>query len=65
VLDRCREGPTTLDALVAASRAPIAEVVTAVGGLLAAGHLVEHAGWVEATGSRLRPGDGLSGSRRS
>jgi DNA processing protein len=63
VLERCREGPATLDALVASSGAGITAVVTTVAGLLAAGHLSEHAGWLEATGSRLRPD--LSGSRRS
>jgi DNA processing protein len=61
VLDRCRQGPATLDALVAACAAPIAGVVGAVAGLLAAGHLTEEGGWVEATASRFRNGPDLSG----
>ena len=58
VLERCRSGPATLDAVVLACAAPIATVAAAVATLLATGHLAEEAGWLEATGSRL------SGSRR-
>lgn len=61
VLERCRRGPATLDALVSACAAPITGVVGAVAALLAAGHLTEEGGWVEATASRLRARPGLSG----
>lgn len=57
VLERCRSGPATLDAVVLACAAPIATVAATVAALLASGLLTEEAGWIEATGSRL------SGSR--
>lgn len=53
VLERCRSGPATLDALVLAGAAPIATVAATVATLLAQGHLTEEAGWIEAAGSRL------------
>ena len=53
VIERVGEGPVTLDALVAECGVGVAEVVVAVGELIASGHLVEHNGWFESASSRL------------
>ncbi len=51
VLDGCREGPRTLDDLVAATEATVAEVALAAARLERSGWLVEAGGWFELAGS--------------
>jgi len=55
VLDACRSGAASLDAIVVATGLPIHEVALAAARLERDGWLVEAAGWFEPAGSRLEP----------
>ena len=55
VLDACRDGAASLDALVVATGLAIHEVALAAARLERDGWLVEAAGWFEPAGSRLEP----------
>ena len=55
LVEACRDGPRSLDQLVALSGAGVAPVAAAVAELLREGWLADEAGWLEVAVSGLPP----------